>query len=262
MSKKEDELFKAWGEKLAEEVETSEQEALKAWLALPVAREVYRGTVGQDELYRRMNQLDKDKKELQQARQELETWFEEESPKNAALIAERDALKAQLAAHGSDDPPPAQGTGLQLSAEDLAGIKAQAAKAEVLDRLLPAVLGDMSAVLKDSIKNNFDIDPREVIQLSLQQGIEPWRAYQNLTADERQKRAEADHEAERKKWFEEGKRSAMTNSPDHLQPSGPSVVDYIQSLNKAVDKGGNLPMERADRVSAALKELMEGNLTD
>ena len=120
----------------------------------------------------------------------------------------------------------------------------------------------MSAVLKDSIKNNFDIDPREVIQLSLQQGIEPWRAYQNLTADERQKRAEADHETERKKWFEEGRRAALTNSPDHIQPSGPSVVDYIQSLNKAVDKGGVAPMERADRVGAALKELMEGNLTD
>jgi hypothetical protein len=261
MSKKEDELFKAWGEELAKEVDASEKEALQAWLALPVAREVYRGTVGQAELYRRMNQLDQDKKELAQARKELEDWFEEEAPKNAALIAERDALRNELA-KGSGNPPPAEGTGIQLSAEDLASIKSQAAKAEVLDRLLPAVLGDMSTVLKDSIKNNFDIDPREVIQLSLQQGIEPWRAYQNLTAEERQKRAESDHETERKKWFEEGRRSAMTNSPDHLQPSGPSVVDYIQSLNKAVDQGGRAPMERADRVGAALKELMDGNLTD
>lgn len=261
MSKKEDELFKAWGQEMMNEVAADEQDALKAWLALPIARETYRGTVGEKELYRRMNELDASKKELEQARKELETWYEDESPKNAALIAERDALREQLAS-GTGNPPAAQGTGINLSAEDLASLRAQGAKAEVLDRLLPAVLGDMSAVLKDSIKNNFDIDPREVIKLSLQQGIEPWRAYQNLTAEERQQRAEKSHEDERKKWFEDGRRSAMTNSPDHLQPSGPSVVDYIQSLNKAVDQGGVRAPERADRVSAAMKELMEGNLTD
>jgi hypothetical protein len=131
-------------------------------------------------------------------------------------------------------------------------------KVEALDRLIPAVLADMGTVLKDSIKNNFDVDPREVIQLSLKQGIEPYRAYEILTAEERQKRYEAEQEAQRKKWFEEGRRAAMANnSPDHLQPSGPSVVDYLQQLNKEAAK----PADRADRIGAAMKEFMEGNLT-
>jgi len=256
VSKREDEQFQAWVEEVSKKTKPEEADAFKLWAESDAAREVFRGTIGQAELYRRMNELAETRKELEAARGELEAWYEEEAPKNEHLLKERDELKAQLEALGSGGPPPAAGTGSAISAQDLAELNAKANKAEVLDRLLPAVLGDMSAVLKDSIKNNFDIDPREVIKLSLQQGIEPYRAYEVLTADERQKRYEASQEAEKKKWFEEGRRAAMTNSPDHLQPSGPSVVDYLKDLGK--DPAKKSP-EKDDRVASALKEFAEGN---
>ena len=117
----------------------------------------------------------------------------------------------------------------------------------------------MGKVLQDSIKNNFDIDPDEVINLSLQKGLDPWRAYEILTADQRRERYEAEREAEKKKWFEEGRRAAQaTPSPDHLQPSGPSVVDFIQAQNADPTKGAQYN-DRAARVNAAIKELNEGN---
>lgn len=262
MSRKEDEAFKAWGVELEGELESAEdKKALAEWLALPIAREVFRGTIGEKELYRRMNQLDQDKKEVEALKAELAQWYEEEAPKNASLIQERDRLKAELEALGSGGPPPAEGSGIKLSAEDLAEIKAKAQKVETLDKLLPAVLGDLGRVVKDSVKNDFDVDPGEVIKLSLQKGVAPWQAYLDLTSEERQKRSEAAREDERKKWFEEGRRAGMTNSPDHFQPSGPSVVDLLREMNKGAAAGGRDPLSQTDRVSAALQALQDSDLS-
>lgn len=257
MSAREDKAFQSWLDELSKQVEPDEKEAFEKWADTKSARESYRGYLREQEFHRKYNEVQQQAKELEDLKSEIAAWYEEESPKNEALLRERDALKQQLEELGLGGPPPAQGTpGPGISPDELASLKAKADKVEALDRLIPAVLADMGAVLKDSIKNNFDVDPREVIQLSLRQGIEPYRAYEVLTATERQQRYEASQEAERKKWFEEGRRAALANnSPDHLQPSGPSVVDYLQQLNKETAK----PAERADRVSAALKEFVDGS---
>jgi hypothetical protein len=262
MSKKEDAAFKEWSEALGEEIEESEKEALTAWLALPVAREVFRGTIGQKELYRRMNEVEVQRKEVEAKEAELNEWYEANAPVVEAVAKERDELLAQLATRGSGNPPPAEGTGVKLSKDELAEIRAKAAKVDVLDKLLPSVLTDVGRVLQDSIKNNFDVDPGEVIQLSLKKGVEPWRAYLDLTAEERQKREEAGREAERKKWFEDGKRSVTSNSPDHFQPSGPSVVDFLHELNKGAAAGGKDPLSTRDRVNAAISALQDADLSE
>lgn len=262
MSKREDAAFKEWAEKLQDEVEADEKEALEKWLALPVAREVFRGTIGQAELYRRMNEVDAKKKEVEEKEAELNSWYEENAPVVEAVAKERDQLKAQLEALGSGGPPPAEGTGVRMSKDELAQLQAKVAKVDVLDKLLPSVLTDVARITRDSIKNNFDVDPGEVIQLSLKKGIEPWQAYLGLTAEERSKRAEAAKEEEKKKWFEEGRRSVTTNSPDHFQPSGPSMVDFLQELNKGAANGGKDPMDRTARVNAALQMLQDGNLSE
>lgn len=256
MSKKEDAAFQAWVEELEEKVEPEEKEAFAAWVQTKSAREAYRGYLREQDYHRKQSVIDQEKERLEGIREQLEAWYEEEAPKNEALLKERDELRAQLETLGSGGPPPAKETpGVKISAQDLEEIRSKAQKAEVLDKLLPAVLGDMSMVLKDSIKNGFDVDPREVIKLSLQQGIEPYRAYEVLTADERAKRYEAAQEAEKKKWFEEGRRSAMTNSPDHLQPSGPTVIDYLKGLND----GKVAATSKDSRLSDAMKEFAEGN---
>lgn len=257
MSKREDEKFQAWVDELAKQVEPDEQAAFENWVTTKSAKEAYRGYLREQEFHRKYNEVNTQAREVEELKEQLAAWYEEEAPKNEALLKERNELKAQLAELGLDGPPPATGTpGLSLTQDELTELKKKADKAEALDRLIPAVLGDMSMVIRDSIKNNFDIDPREVIQLSLRQGIEPYRAFEILTADERQKRYEAAQKAEKEKWFEEGRRSALTkNSPDHLQPSGPSVVDYLQGLNKSTAAAP----DNASRVSAALKEFVDGN---
>lgn len=264
MSKREDEAFEKWVDELSEKVETSEADAFKVWAKTPVAREVFRGTIGQAELYRRLNDVASEKKEVEAAREELQAWYEAEQPKNEALLAERDELRKQLAELGVNAPPPAASTpsAPAFPQEELAELRKKADKAELLDRLVPAVLADSMRITRDSIKNDFDIDPTEVIQYSLKNGVEPWRAYLELTSDERQKRTDKAQEEERKKWIEEGRRQALTShSPDHLQPSGPSVVDYLKGLNEAAGAAGatpNVAPTKDSRVAAALKEFMEG----
>lgn len=262
MSKKEDAAFKEWAQGLVEEVEDNEVEALNAWLALPVAREVFRGTVGQAELYRRMNEIKAKNDELDAKEEQLNHWYEENAPVVEAVAKERDELKAQLAALGSGGPPPAEGTGVNISKDELAKLQAETSKIGVIDKLLPSVLTDVARITRDSIKNDFDIDPGEVIQQAIKRGVQPWRAYLELTGPEREKRAEASREEEKKKWFEEGRRSAATNSPDHFQPSGPSVVDFLQSLNKTVEQGGKTAPTQSERTAAALQMLREGNFSE
>jgi hypothetical protein len=260
VSKREDEKYEKWVEELSKQVDEDEKEDFEKWSKTNFAKESYRGYLREQEFYRKLNELTEKTQKLEETKTELQEWFDAEKPKNAALIRERDELKSQLEELGVDGPPPAAApTGLSLSAEKLAELEAKAAKVDVLDRLIPAALGEMSLVLKDSIKNNFDIDPREVIKLSLEKSIEPYRAYEILTADERQKRHEAEREAEKKKWFEEGRRSAQaTPSPDHLQPSGPSVLDYLAETNKDASKSVG---DRTSRIASALKELSEGDFS-
>jgi len=255
MSRKEDEAYAKWVQELSADVEEDEKADFEAWSKTKSAKETYRGYLREAEFHRKLNELQVKTQELEDTKGQLKEWFEEEKPKNEALIAERNELKRQLEELGLEGPPPAATTpsGTTISPDKLAELEAKAAKVDVLDRLIPAALGEGLRVVRDSIKDGFDIDPREVINLSLKQGIEPYRAYEILTAEERQRRAEADREAERKKWFEEGKRAAMaTSSPDHLQPSGPSVVDYLRETNKDASKAAG---DRADRINAAMAEL-------
>src|SRR3972149_622811 len=177
MSKKEDTAFAEWVDEIVGEYPEETRESAKTILSSDFSREhLYRGTLRSNEFYRRLNELDEGRKELEAARNELYSWYEEEEPKQQALVAERDALKSQLEKVGSGDAPPAAGIP-GFSLEDFAAPKAKADKIEALDKIIPAVMADMAAVQYDVIKNNFDIDPREVMRQSLQHGVEPYKAY-------------------------------------------------------------------------------------
>ena len=254
MSKREDEAYAAWRQELLAEFAPEVREQAAQVLDAPVAKErFYRGTLRSDEFYRRLNELEASKQELESTKQELYSWYEEESPKQDALIAERDLLRAQLAEVGAGGAPSQAGLP-GFSTEDLADLRAKADKIEALDKLIPAVIADMSAVAFDAQKNGFDVDPREVMRLSLQHGVEPYKAYEHLTSDQRKARYEKTQEAERQKWIDEGRRQAITSrngSPDHLQSSGPNVVDFLQRQNPTEST-------QAGRVNAALQAFVEG----
>lgn len=253
MSKREDEDYASWVEDVGKTLPAEKQEAWKALADLDVTRErFYRGSLRSEDYYTRLNELKAEKDKTEKLKTELYAWYEEQAPKNEALLAERDLLRAQLEEAGTDDPPNKVSG---VSAEQFAELKAKADKVEQLDRIMPNVLADMAAVVRDSIKNDYDIDPREVVRVSLQQGVPPWKAYELMTAEQRAKKYEEAHEAERKKWIDEGKRqaiSASTGSPDHIRPSGPSVVDFLQ--RKEQDES-----TQSSRVRSALLELEQGN---
>jgi hypothetical protein len=254
MSRKEDEAFAAWQQEVLSEFPDDVRKAAEVTLNAPVAKErFYRGTIRQDEFYRRLNELEDAKKELESAKNEIYSWYEEESPKQDALIAERDLLREQLAAVGAGNAPAAAGLP-GFSTEDLADLRAKANKIDQLDKLIPSVIADMAAVAYDAQKNGFDVDPREVMRVSLQSGAEPFKAYEYITQDQRKARYEAGQEAERKKWMAEGARQAITSrngSPDHIQSSGPNVVDFLQRQNAQESTQGA-------RVNAALEAFLAG----
>jgi hypothetical protein len=254
MSKREDEKYAAWIKEVSEELPEEAREAFETLAETDVAKErFFRGSIRTDDYHRRLNEVDEMKKELEGARDELYAWYEEETPKQEALIEERDLLKQQLAEReGSGDPPPAAGIP-GFSTEDLAALKAKADKIEALDKIMPAVIADVGAITQDAFKNEFEVDMHEVMRVSLQQGVTPYKAYEDLTSSQRKDRYDKAQEEQRNKWIEEGKRQALTaktGSPDALGPAGP----VWENLTKKDD--GDAPTSR-DRVSAALAELVE-----
>jgi hypothetical protein len=231
MSRKEDEDFAQWLDTVLQEYPESDREAARNLLEKPVAREhFYRGAIRADDYYRRLNKLEEDRQELEAARDDIASWYLEESPKQEALIAERDALKKQLDELGAGGPPPAAGIP-GFSVEDLAAIKAKAEKIEALDKIMPVVMVQMTKVLEDKLANGYDVDTAEVMRLSMQQGVDPYKAYEYLTADQRKKQYETAREEEKKKWIDEGRRQAITarnGSPDQLPNAGPTVLDILR----------------------------------
>lgn len=256
MSKREDEKFAAWVDEMAASLPDAKRAAWRelASDADEVVREkFYRGTLRTEDYYTKLNEVTEDKRKAEQLQKELYAWYEEQAPKNEALIAERDLLREQLNELGNEIPGAAGLPG--ISSEDFAELRTKAAKVDQLDRMLPEVLADIAAYVKDSVKNGYEVNDREVMRLSLQQGVSPYKAYEQMTAGERAKKYEAERDAEKKKWIEEGRRQAIsssTGSPDHIRASGPSVVDYLRE-NKS---GGD--SSQHDRVKAALLELETG----
>jgi hypothetical protein len=255
MSRREDEKFAEWASDFERALPEDKRAAWRELANTDVAREeLFRGTLRTRDYYTRLNEINEREQTVKKLQDELYAWYEEQLPKNEALLAERDLLRAQLDEVGNEIPA-AAGLPGGLSTEDLASIKAKADKVDMLDKMLPDILGDIAAFTKDSIKEGFDVDPREVMRLSLQQGVRPYRAYETMTASERAKRYEKERDEERKKWFEEGRRaagSASTGSPDHIQPSGPSAVDFLRDSSRG-------ETSQHDRVRAALEALEAGS---
>jgi hypothetical protein len=219
VSKREDERFEAWKAEIRDKLPEDQRAAFEALADSEVAREeLFRGTIRQKDYYTRLNEL--------------------------TLIKERDMLRAQLEELGTDNPPEA---GSPISTEELAALKAKIDEAEKLNKILPGVLSDQMAIAIDAVKNDFKVDPREVMKLSLQHGVAPYKAYEHLTASQRSERYQKAREEEKEKWKEEGRREAITSgngSPDHISQTGPSVVDYLREDHKELDS--------QDRIAAAV----------
>lgn len=263
MAKKEDDLFKEWVEEISGSLKTEEErKAFEVFSASDAGRETLRGGMRRKEFDRRLNDINEARRAVEAADEKLKSdaqaykeWYDQEKPKNAALVQELTSLKAQLKDLTGDDPPPSAQTVAQspLNADYVKMLEDLNKKVEMFDKNLPRLHGDMSAIIKRSIQENIDIDPRDVIAYSIKHQVEPFRAYEDLTHDTRQERFEQERENEKKRWIEEGKKEALKtlkSSPDHIRTPGPSIVDYLQ-------KDNTTPSNRNDRVSSAVKDFLE-----
>jgi hypothetical protein len=258
VSKREDQAFKAWVEEIKATLPDEDAvEAFEVFAGTDTGRDVFRGTIREDDYYRKLNKLAEEKKEFETAKEELTEWFENEEPVREALLKERDELRKKLAEGKSDSgDPPNPVTG--ISPEEFALIRAKAAKVDAIDKILPSVLGDWGRVLMDAQRNNFDFDPNEVMQTSVQQGIDPMRAYLQITADQRKAREAQAAEEQKKKWFEEGRRAALSgDAPDHLKPSGPSIFDTLTAREPETGIT-SVPQNTRARVDEAVRQYLEG----
>lgn len=188
-------------------------------------------------------------------------WYESEEPIREALIKERDELRKQAAEKPKDGAgagdPPNQFTG--VSPEEFALIRAKAQKVDAMDKLLPKVLGDLGAVLQDATEQGFKVDPREVMHVAVKEGIEPYRAYEVLTADQREARAAETEKEQQKHWFEEGRRAALSgDAPDHIPPTSPSMYDIL-STPEPTDGNASVPKTSGARVNEAVAAFREGD---
>ncbi len=264
MAKKEDELFKEWVADVQAGLDTEdEKKAFEVFSLSKAGRETLRGGMRRQEFDKRLNELHETRQQLEVADrvlkskiQENKDWYDQEAPKNQALVQELNALKSKLReATGEDDLPAAAATVAQqpFKNEDFEALKK---KMDLFDANLPRIMGDMAAIIKKSSDEKFDIDPREVIAYSIKHQVDPFRAYEDITHEARAERFEQDREEEKKKWIEEGRKEALKtikSSPDHVRTPGPNIVDFLQK--------GEVPQTRNDRVAASVREFLEMGAT-
>lgn len=257
---KEEELFKDWVSEVSAGLETDDEKAaFEVFASSKAGRETLRGGMRRAEFDRRLNALHETNRQLETKEEilkdksaRLEQWYTEEAPKNQALVQELTSLKNKLKEATGEEIPAAAATlnqGQPFKNEELDKLNK---RMDLLDGNMPRVLGDMTAIIKRSIKEDFDIDPREVIAYSIKHQVDPFRAYEDITHDARAERFEKDREAEREKWKEEGKKEALKtikSSPDHIRTPGPNVVDFLRSIET--------PTNRRDRIDASVKDFME-----
>lgn len=268
MSKREDQDYAAWMEEIKATLPNEDAvEAFETFAATDTGREVYRGNLREKDYYTRLNKLNSDKEdfisekeELKQAQNELTEWFENEEPVRAALIKERDELRQQLKGGKSPDGggPPSAVSG--VSQEEIALLRAKASKIDAMDKILPSVMGDFGRAIQDAARNNYDVDPAEIMQTASSKGMDPYRAYMELTAEQRKSREADAVKQEQKKWFEEGRKAALSgDAPDHIKPSGPSVFDLLTRESPPAEHDAPVPLKSGARVAAALEQFREGD---
>lgn len=234
-----------------------EKEAFKVLTSGAVGKTVFGGHLREKEFYRRLNAMHDEKEDLTKREQEWQQWYQDNAPKTERLAAERDALKAQLdkmkETIGLDDDGSTRPEVSKVEVDD--SVKKEIARLQTqvafFDKALPQLLKDMGQINNKIVKENWDVDAGAVLDHALSKSVDLHTAFKELTADEADKRAKTREEQLIAKAKEEGRREALKQvpSPDHLRPSGPTIVDSLRGTPK--------PTSTQDRISGAVSEWVE-----
>ncbi len=285
MGKVEDEGFPKWLETKKAALAAKDPAAAVQFEKLVTANkefgiELFRGDLRETEFHRRLSEQNTEKETLagektklagaisqfQAEKTKWSTWYQTEKPKSEALVAEKARLEARITDLEAgnpgntdldlDDPDknpkgPAMSTELQTTIKQLQDdLKATKERLEVVDTNIPGFITDHAVAMDLARREGFDVDPRALTDMALRSNIEPRQAYYQLTFDQREAKAKEDREKEIKDAEERGRKNAINDrpSPDHLRPSGPSVVDRLTG------KGDSYPTSRRDIVDSAVEE--------
>lgn len=258
MSKQEDEAFAKWKEELAAKLQNPEdQELWNKFTEKELARDLYRGTIREADYYRRLNELDKTKKDLEQRDKQLkddverlDAWYAKESVERVQLQKERDEAMKKLHELGlGDDNEPSV-----ARRDEVEELKKTLS---MVNERTPKVLADLTRVAIKSMKEGFDIDPDAIVQYSMKNRVDINRAYEVLTQEAREKKTQEDIEKRIADAREEATREALSKipQPGFVRPN-PAMSPAYQRLVDGVKSKGD--SERVSRAVAALRELEAG----
>jgi hypothetical protein len=269
--------YQKWVEEQEAKLTGEERDAFKKLTSSKAGVDVFGGHLREADYYKRLNELTEERRAFDAAQaalkaeqeqfaqivNEVDRWHQEEKPKNEKLSRYAAELEHQVNAYqerlkavglGADDPPATSreakvtGQAEEELRKQIAELKQQQA---VFDKAVPKVFEDFADVFVRLTKDGFEVDPRRVIQHAQTKRVDLARAYDELTADQRAKRATESREKELDKAREEGRREALAKIPAgaKLTPATPSILDALQSKHD--------PSSNASRVDAAVKSFLE-----
>lgn len=256
---KEDVAYQEWLKEVTGKLPTEVQEAFKAVTEHEAGKEIFRGISRREDYNRRVN-------EVENTRKQLNTWWEQEKPRNEKLIEERAALverasqyERQLKEYGLLEDAPGGTTRIAsapsvVKKEELSELEKRLAdRITAIDRALPSFLGDFADTIYKTAKEGYNVTPREVLAHAMENNLSPGAAFDALTYTEREKRAAENAKKDQEKWKEEGRRQALSqlSSPAQIRPAGPNILDTLRDKEFRTDQ--------RSRVDAAVKEFMEGD---
>ena len=266
--KSEADEFQAWKDKIASEGSEEEQAAFAKFIEGSVGKQLIKGSLMMDEFHRRMNDLhqqklalDADEVSLSNRVSEIDKWYEINKPVNDKLKQEKSRLAGELeeARQQLEELGLAvQGNGKRGAPvndelrEEFETLKREKKSLEDqvmrMDNNFPQVVGTLLDVTWRGMLDGYkDVSPKDVLQHAIKKGIDPYAAYDELTAPERQRREKETYDKEiekiRKEAREEGRREVLKSSiasPDRLR----SATPFFEQVNKS----------RGDEAKFAAKE--------
>lgn len=255
------EQYQAWAKEVESELAEDQKVHFQALVNSEAGQKVFGGHLREKDYYTRLNEHTTQVKEFENTRAQMYQWYEQEAPKVAQTLKEKQAAERrlqeyerQMVEQGFIDAAGTPGAvhADAVKREDLDAVRQEnERRLKMFDQALPQLLGDIGDVMYRSLSEGYKVNPKEVIKYALDNRVDPNRAFEELTADERKGRETKRQDEELKKAREEGRREAMSKfpTPDVHRPSGPSVVDTLQDANYK-------PLSQRERVNDAVKEFL------
>lgn len=261
--------FEAWREDAYKRAgqDPEKTKALDTLLADEALKEsLFGGNLREQDYYKRVNEVNEVKANLSTAADELkrqqmewQQWYQDTQAEYNRVVAEKAELEKQIKYGAIEEP--AEGASskmtprMQAELEELRKeVQLANSKANILDETTTRLIGDLSTITYEAVKSGLNVNPKEVLEYSYKNKVDPYSAFEVLTRPEREER-----DAERQKKLldqarEEGRREAEAKSSPafRLPSSAPSTADFFRTTPDLSD-----PNARTKAASDAYYKLLQ-----